>query len=206
MFTETLSTNTKTALGLLGQSHLLDFAYLAGGTACALQLGHRVSIDLDFFTNQEFDAKKIIQALQKIGHFKLQQEEWGTILGSFEDVRFSLFIYNYPVLFPAGSLENIRVAHLKDIAAMKVDAIGSRGIKRDFVDLYFICKEGLPLKEAITLYDQKYGTLASNQIHVQKSLVYFEDADIAAMPTMLKKVSWDDIKYFFESETKTLST
>lgn len=84
MFTETLFGNTKKALAVLGRSDLVNNAYLAGGTACALQLGHRISVDLDFFTPQEFDAKKRAHSLKNIGEFKLERQSWGTILGEFE--------------------------------------------------------------------------------------------------------------------------
>ena len=87
---------------------------------------------------------------------------------------------------------------------MKIDAVASRGVKRDFVDLYFICKSGCSLAEILGYYDKKYGKLASNLIHVQKSLVFFEDAEPDQMPTMLEKVTWDEIKDFFETEIKKL--
>lgn len=189
-------------MALLGESHLLADAYLAGGTACALQLGHRVSIDMDFFTEKEFDAKKTIQQLQKIGHFELEQESWGTILGYLEKVRFSLFVYQYPVLFPYKNFKGIPLLDLKDIAAMKVDAISSRGIKRDFIDLYFICQEGISLKETIRFYDRKYKTLPSTSLHIKKSLVYFVDAEASEMPKMLKPLDWERVKAFFEREVK----
>jgi len=92
---------------------------------------------------------------------------------------------------------------LRDIAAMKLDAIATRGTKRDFVDLYFICKSGgTSLEEIFSFYDKKYGNLAANVIHIQKSLVYFVDAETEQMPNMLKKAKWEDIKKFFEEEVR----
>lgn len=202
MFEETLSKNTKKALALLGESELLKDAYLAGGTACALQLGHRVSIDMDFFTEKEFDAKRTIQQLQKIGNFKLDRQSWGTILGELEKVKFSLFVYQYPILFPFKPFRGIQLADLRDIAAMKIEAIGGRGIKRDFIDLYFICQAGVTLREILRLYDRKYKNLASNRVHIQKSLVYFVDAEASAMPKMIEWIEWNKVKAFFEREVK----
>jgi len=204
MFTKTLFGNTKTALAILGKSHLMDNAYLAGGTACALQIGHRISVDLDFFTPQEFDAEELVRSLKNIGEFKLDKQSWRTILGEFEKIKFSIFVYKYPVLFPFKSLVGINILDLRDVATMKINAISIRGIKRDFIDLYFICQKGVSLKEALSLYDRKYGTLASNIVHIQKSLVYFVDAEMAAMPKMLKKVTWEEVKKFFENEVKKL--
>lgn len=191
-------------MALLGNSHLLDFAYLAGGTACALQAGHRISIDLDFFTPKEFNAKQIIQSLKAVGEFDLEQQSWGTILGSLNDVRFSLFVYEYPVLFPSKEFQGIHIADLRDIAAMKIDAIASRGIKRDFVDLYFLCKTGLSLKEILGFYSQKYEVSTSRFLHIHKSLVYFTDADVSPMPKMLKTADWPTIKKFFETVVKKI--
>jgi len=182
----------------------MDNAYLAGGTAAALHLGHRISMDLDFFTPEEFDAKELTRSLRKRGEFELDKQSWGTILGVLKEVKFSIFVYKYPVLFPFKSLFDINIIDLRDIVAMKIDAISTRGIKRDFIDLYFICQKGMSLKEILSLYNRKYGALASNLVHIQKSLVYFVDAEGTTMPKMLKKADWEDIKRYFEKEVKKL--
>lgn len=204
LFEKTLSKETKKALAVLGKAGLLKNAYLAGGTACALQIGHRISIDLDFFTEREFDAPAIIRSLREIGSFELDETSLGTILGNFEKVKFSLFVYQYPILFPYQTFNGIDLADLRDIAAMKIEAISSRGIKRDFMDLYYICQKGFALKEILSFYDRKYKSLASNKIHLLKSLVYFTDADASVMPKMLETVDWKKVKKFFEHEVRTL--
>ena len=205
MFTETLFGNTKKALGLLGESHLLDKAYLAGGSACALQLGHRISVDLDFFIPEEFEPRELIKSLKKITRFKLDQMSWGTIIGTLEGIRFSIFVYKYPLLFPLKSIFKINVLDLRDIAAMKIDAISTRGKKRDFIDLYFMCQKGITLKKLLSFYERKFGELNSNIIHIQKNLVYYIDADVEEMPKMIKKVKWEEVKVFFEKEVKNLT-
>lgn len=204
MFTKTLFGKTKDTLALLGGSHLLDKAYLGGGTACALHLGHRISVDFDFFTPKEFNAKELIKSLKKMGEFELEQHSWGTILGLMEGIRFSLFVYKYPVLFPCKSILKVDIADLRDIVAMKIDAIAARGRKRDFIDLYFICKEKIPLERALFFYNRKYGKLSSNIVHIHKSLVYFMDAETEEMPRMLKEINWEDVKDYFETEVKKL--
>ena len=85
---------------------------------------------------------------------------------------------------------------------MKIDAIASRGTKRDFIDLYFICQNNYRLDDLLDVYDKKYGMLASNLMHIKKSLIFFEDADADAMPVMLKDVKWNDVKRYFEAEIK----
>lgn len=204
MFEKTLSKDTKKALAVLGKSDLLNKAYLAGGTACALQIGHRISVDLDFFTLEEFDVAAVIRSLKEMGTFDLDRTTWGTILGTFNKVKFSLFVYQYPLLFPRRNFNGIGLADLRDITAMKIEAISSRGIKRDFIDLYCICRKGMPLKEALELYDRKYNNLASNRIHILKSLVYFADAETSPIPKMLETVDWNKVKKFFEREVPPL--
>lgn len=204
MHTETLLGNTKETLAVLGKSGLLDNAYLAGGSACALQLGHRISIDLDFFTQDEFDAKSLIKGLNKIGAFKVDQERWGAVLGAINDIKFSIFVYEYKVLFPYKKISDINILDLRDIAAMKLDAISTRGIRRDFIDLYFICNHGVSLAEIFNFYDRKYGKLSSNSMHIQKSLVYFIDAEASETPKMLKPCKWEDVKKYFEKEVKRM--
>lgn len=205
MFTKTLFGKTKDVLALLGKSHILDKAYLAGGSGLSLQLGHRISVDLDFFTPEEFEPKEIVSRLQKLGNFKLDQTSWGTVLGRLEDIRFSFFVYKYPVLFPFRSLYEINILDLRDIAAMKLDAIATRGTRRDFIDLYFICQKGILLKKIFSFYDRKFGKLASNIVHIQKSLVYFVDAESEKMPRTLKSITWGEIKKYFEEEVRKIA-
>ncbi len=205
MFEQVLPRNTKAILALLEKSEIIQKAYLAGGTALALQLGHRISYDLDFFTQEEFDEQMLLPEIKKISNFQLERIAWRTILGKFKNVKFSIFYYKYPFLYAAKKFGMINVTDIRDITAMKIAAIASRGTKRDFVDLYFICKETISLKEAIQLYDKKYKNLATTEMHIMKSLVYFEDAELDEMPKMLKKLAWEEVKRFFEKEVKQMA-
>lgn len=205
MFEQVLPGNTKAILALLEKSEIIQKAYLAGGTALALQLGHRISYDLDFFTKKEFDENTLLPQIKKISKFELEKIAWRTILGKFKDVRFSIFYYEYPLLYHTKKFGMINILDIHDIAAMKIAAIASRGTKRDFVDLYFICKEIISLENAIQLYDKKYKNLATTEIHIMKSLTYFEDAEAQDMPHMLAPVDWDGVKRFFEEEVKKLT-
>ncbi|MFH2024265.1 MAG: nucleotidyl transferase AbiEii/AbiGii toxin family protein [bacterium] len=204
MFEETLIKGAKENLAILGSSSILQDAYLAGGTAAALQLGHRISVDFDFFTTKEFVPKVFSAELSKLGSFDEEQADKGTVLGNFEGIKFSLFIYKYPLLSPLLKYLSLNIADIDDIAAMKIDAVATRGLKRDFVDLYFICESGYELAQILNSYNKKYGKLASNLIHIQKSLVFFNDAEPDEMPRMLKEVNWEEVKKYFESEVKKL--
>lgn len=88
------------------------------------------------------------------------------------------------------------MADIRDIAAMKIDAIASCGANRDFIDLYHICLAGHKLSAILDCYDKRYGKLASNLVHIQKSLVFFDDAEADEMPRMLKETKWKDVKNF----------
>lgn len=205
MFEEVLPGNTKEILALLEKSRIIKHSYLAGGTALALQIGHRVSYDLDFFTEEEFDEKLLLPEINKISDFQLEKVAWRTILGRFKGVRFSIFYYEYPLLSPLKKFGMINILEVRDIAAMKIAAIASRGAKRDFVDLYFICREIIILPEAIELYGRKYMNLATTALHILKSLTYFEDAEDEEMPQMLKEITWPKVKVFFREKIKKIA-
>lgn len=204
MFEQVLPGNTKTILALLGKSKIIQKAYLAGGTGLALQLGHRISYDLDFFTLEEFDEEIFLPEIKKISQFQLEKTAWRTIMGNFRDVRFSIFYYKYPIVYSTKKFGMVNILDARDIAGMKIAAIASRGSKRDFVDLYFLCKEIAPLKEIIRIYDRKYKNLATTAVHVMKSIIYFNDAEPEKMPEMLKKVEWEEVKKYFEDEVKKI--
>lgn len=207
MFEEVLPKDAKSALAILGKSGLLKEAYLAGGTALALHIGHRISVDFDFFTRKEFNESYLVQKLTELPlSFKLEKTDAGTILGYLNKTRFSLFFYKYPILGEVRQFLNSNILDVKDIAPMKLAAISDRGTKRDFIDLYFIVvvEKLLTLQEVFDLYDQKFKILNQNKAHILKSLIYFDDADEQPMPQMLKKVDWITVKKFFELETKFL--
>lgn len=206
MFEQVLPGNTKAILALLEKSEIIQKAYLAGGTALALQLGHRISYDLDFFTKEEFDENILLPQIKKISKFELEKIAWRTILGKFKDVRFSIFYYEYPLLYHTKKFGMINILDLRDIVAMKIAAIASRGSKRDFIDLYFICKKTISLENTLQFYDKKYKNLATTAVHIMKSLTYFEDAEAEDMPHMLVPVNWQKVKNFFEKEVKKLAS
>lgn len=204
MFTEALSGNTENILALLGESLLIKDFYLAGGTAAALQLGHRISYDLDFYSPKNFDSAVLAKNIDTIGQFNVSQVGEGTVLGNLNSVNISLFYYPYPLLFPVKKFHQVSIADIKDIAAMKIGALSGRGRKRDFIDLYFICRKVTNLEEVLRLYDRKYKNLASISFHIRKSLTYFADAEDDSMPDVLKEVTWKEVKKFFWKEVLNL--
>lgn len=193
-----LSPDAITAFEVLSRQDFLKSFYLAGGTGCALHIGHRRSQDFDFFSQKRFEIFLLQNALRNLGRFVADYSDAGTLVGRLDGIKLGLFHYAYPLLEDAGVFLGGRVASLVDIGCMKVDAISSRGTKRDFVDLYFVLKTlGLDLGAFFQRFERKYGRDGFNRHHVLKSLVYFEDADRDPDPEMLVEFSWDDAKRFF---------
>lgn len=206
MFVNTLPADARQLLSQLGQEPLLKSFYLAGGSAAALHLGHRVSIDLDFFTlRDDYEAESLTQQLRAIGHLNIQQQSRGTLTGLLKGVRVSFFSYPYPTLAEMAELDNVVVAHLLDIALMKLIAISQRGTMRDFIDLYFICQHGHRLDDLLGQVPEKYQTVSYSSYHLLRALAYFADAEEDETPHMLVPFEWDDVKQFFEGEVRRLA-
>ncbi len=169
-------------------SNFKDIFYLAGGTSLALQLGHRDSIDFDFFTQDNFDENKLIEKIENIfsiENTKIIQLERGTVTAIIDgEVKISFFNYKYNLLEKVIETEFLNLASVLDIACMKMSAICSRSTNKDYVDLYFILKD-LNLENILENVKIKYPTLDINVI--LKSLVYFEDIELEPLMMYLEK-------------------
>lgn len=95
--------------------------------------------------------------------------------------------------------------HLKKIMAMKLAAIMDRGSKKDFIDLYFLSKKGISIDEGFKYYEKKYQAISNNLYSLIKGLSYFDDAETSDMPEMIEKVSWTEVKKFFQKEVIRLA-
>ncbi|MGA2753387.1 MAG: nucleotidyl transferase AbiEii/AbiGii toxin family protein [Terracidiphilus sp.] len=198
-----ITASTETTLGILRDAHLLDDFYLAGGTGLALQFGHRLSLDLDFFSKEQFAEEMFLQCVQALDGFTLSAKAPYTIHATVQGTKVSFLGYAYPVLFPQNRFLGVAIADPRDIACMKVSAIASRGTRRDFVDLYF-CAERFGLKEILRLFGRKYAQTHYSKIHILKSLTFFGDAERDPMPNMLEMLDWKRVKQFFSSEAPNL--
>ena len=152
-----------------------DF-YLAGGTGLALQLGHRDSIDFDFFSKNNINTQELFLKIKDVfkNHKILKTQEEKNTLTVFidENIKLSFFTYNYKLIEKLINEPNLRIASILDIACMKLSAIVSRATNKDYIDLYFIIKK-IPLKLILNKLNKKLPELDINL--VLKSLVYFED-------------------------------
>ncbi len=185
---------------------LKDRFYLAGGTALALHLGHRDSIDFDFFTQEDIDTKslfnEIIEALDNHSIVKTQEEN-NTLSVIIDDtVKLSFFTYKYKMLNEAIDEPYLNIASVADIACMKLSAVTGRATNKDYIDLYFIL-DTFSLDELLELSIQKHNNLDINLI--LKSLVYFDD--IEDEPIVFKEgnyVKWQEVQKRLINSVKEL--
>lgn len=204
MFQQGISKPTQSSLAVLSQVKFVGEYFLAGGTACALYLGHRLSFDLDFFSSKPVEPRIIAAGLKDLGELEVYQNDEGTFNGKFKQVKLSFFVYPYRMLYPFLEYSGVKLADLKDIACMKLDAISRRGTKRDFIDLFFICKQ-FELSYLLKLFEKKFKKLNVPVWHIIKSLMYFEDAERDDFPEMLQPVDWKEVKQYFQAQVKQLA-
>lgn len=149
---------------------------LVGGTALSLQIGHRKSIDLDLFTQTDFVADEILQHLLDNGYSpQVRHVQKQTLIVEIEGIKVDFIRFRYPFANDILLWEDIRLADIRDIACMKIDAIMGRGKKKDFCDLYFLLQR-FSLKDMMTWYANMFQH--STLFHVFKSLTWFEDANL----------------------------
>jgi predicted nucleotidyltransferase component of viral defense system len=204
MLTTGIAPDTLDCLKLLSSQTFVDQYYLAGGTAVALHYGHRRSYDLDFFSVNPIEPQPLLNHLTSLGKLEVKQNDAGTFNGQLNQTKLSFFAYLHPLLEPVLDFEGIRIASIPDLAAMKLEAISSRGTKRDFIDAYFIAQD----KTLFSMFDwfnRRYQDQNVSQTHVLKSLTYFIDAESDPMPDMVKTLDWSSVKSFFQTEVKRLA-
>lgn len=193
---EVIGPSTETALGAIAAAKLEPSFYLAGGTGLALRLGHRRSLDLDFFAEDRMDEETVLRDLLRLGELSVVAKAKETLDVYLFETKVSFLTYPYPVLFPFDSYAGVPVADPRDIACMKISAISSRGTRRDFFDLHMVAK-AYGLDELLRLFERKYARVRYNRVHVLKSLVYFEDAEKDPPPALLIELPWQETKDFF---------
>lgn len=205
LFWDTITEEMKYVLNGFSQSEIGRQFYLAGGTAVALQIGHRRSVDLDFFSRTE-DVPTIRPGLEEtLAKFNasLVDSAWGNLIYLVRDVRVGFYGYGYELMSPLVEKEGLRLASLEDIALMKLDALLSRAARKDFYDLYFICQR-IPLRQLLDVAPQKYPFVRDFEAQVVKRLIYFDNAEHETNPPLLEPVTWETIKEYFVAQAKEI--
>lgn len=198
---QTIYPATLQLLKELQSLELLKECRLVGGTALALQLGHRNSVDLDFFGTVPETSDEILDVLRENHEVTIIKESKNIHIYLIDGVKVDIVNYKYGWIDSSVEEDGIRVADVKDIAAMKVAAIIGRGTKKDFIDLFFLLKQ-YSLKNLLEFYLQKYpdGSL----FIALKSLSYFEDAESDPMPVMFEDIDWPGVKASIRESISTL--
>lgn len=205
---EILPLSTKKALLVFSEAAeiLTSDWYLAGGTALALQVGHRSSVDLDFFTqNKYFEVAELENALLGLGNWRTDRTDRGTLYGTLLGAKVSFIAY--PFFHPGDITKTfgaVRLISPDDIAVMKIIAISQRGKKRDFIDLYWYCNNLGKLEEIFNRLPKHYPQ-EHNMSHILKSLAFFGDAEADPMPQVNFEITWEKVKSYFINEVPILT-
>lgn len=189
---------------------MADF-YLAGGTAVAVHLGHRLSLDLDFFSvRPDVDLDAVRDSVRHaFAEASTVAQTDAAVQLLCDGAPIDLVRYPYPPLRAIErTADGIAVASLLDLAAMKLGALSRRGLRRDFWDLAEIVRRGgVTLEEACRAYRERYGVAEADLYHVLRALAWFEDAERDPMyPAGLTEAGWRDIQAFFLREAPKLLT
>jgi len=204
---ETVTPLMRKIMQIVGQSDLSTRFYLAGGTALALHLGHRRSIDLDFFS--ELDQVRPETHRQVLGvleayHPLVVEQAWGNLLLLVQDLHVGFFGYGYRLVAPLLQAEGAPLAGLADIGLMKLDALASRASRKDFHDLYAIA-QSISLRNLLDLAPLKYPSTRDFEAMVVRYMVYFDRAEQEAPPILLQTADWETVKAFFREQAVALS-
>ena len=173
LYKETVSSDTLELLTTLMHDPLLSDFFLVGGTALSLQIGHRRSIDLDLFTQKDFDENALLSEVEEKYNFYTDFQSNNTLKGQIDGVKVDFISHKYPLINPLLVIEDVRMAGIQDIAAMKLNAIAGNGTRlKDFIDIAYISSVITPI-QIVEAYQGKYS--ARNPVMAIKSMVYHND-------------------------------
>jgi hypothetical protein len=206
MHAEVLPPEQQACLRQLGPVATAGGFHLVGGTAVAMHLGHRQSVDFDWCT-QQFPGEPVNFAAALAGHgvsLAPTSLAHGTVHGSVDGVKVSFLEFKPPLLEPTLDWPEYgcRLAGLSDLAAMKLLAVSQRGTKKDFIDVHAL-GGAMPLQAMIDAYCRRFGLTDSGR--VLAALCYFDDADTEPMPTMLVPADWEGIKQAIRRQVRAIA-
>ena len=192
LYTQTVSGETLELLKrLMGDERLPKFR-LVGGTALALQIGHRKSVDLDLFTDDSFDEQQLREYMERAYGLHTEFMDKETLKGEIKGVQIDCIAHHYPWIGEAMEDDGIRLASIEDICAMKLNAIAGNGTRiKDFIDVAYLSKQ-FSLRQMLSFFEAKYN---ANPIMAAKALTYFDDINLAEPVMMLNgKLNWKEIE------------
>ena len=173
--------------------------YLAGGTALALQLGYRESIDFDFFSEKDFNPDELLKSLKLDFEVDDITMALGTLNCMIKEIKLQFLNYPYPLLEEFTNWDGINLSSVIDVACTKMITVSVRGSKKDYIDIYYLLQK-YDLEELFKNMDKKYKGLDFNKTHILKSLTYFGEADEQPMPRMHIETDWNEVKKVISSK------
>jgi hypothetical protein len=184
---------------ILALDQLSSFG-LGGGTSIALRMGHRISADLDFFANIEFNTQSVFQLIsKKIPSSELLFEKNQTVIFSINDVKVDFVLYPFPWLLPFDIIDDIRFLSITDIIPMKLQAVSNRNAKKDYWDIAALF-ENYSLEEMLKIFKQKFPQVDIG--FIIHSLTDFEQADSEPDPDSYTNITWNEIKFQLITEVR----
>jgi nucleotidyltransferase AbiEii toxin of type IV toxin-antitoxin system len=209
---ETLSPRAQELLGRYAERPWGEDFYLAGSAALALYLGHRPVRDLDLMggTNRLTppDRRDLLGDLLALEPSLAEKTEVETARDGYLFVRqggvgVRFFYYPYPLAEPFEDLAGFAVASAVDLGLMKLGAIISRGTRRDFVDLFLLCRR-LPLADLLARADDKFGHVRDFPLQALKGLADLSEAEVEPMPRLAVPVDWAEVEAWLRHEVREL--
>ncbi|HEX2396157.1 MAG TPA: nucleotidyl transferase AbiEii/AbiGii toxin family protein [Bacteroidales bacterium] len=194
LHTESVEDSTLELIMLLQDKEYLKGFYLVGGTAIALFIGHRKSVDIDLFSNFSFDETTLLENIHQDFNYQLSFTAANTLKGSIKRVKVDFLAHRYPYLNPPISMDGVDMLSLEDLIAMKLNAISTSGQRsKDFIDIYFLLEQ-YDIGQMLSFYQKKYGQ--QNDTFILKSLIYFDDVDLSDWPVLIvnSDLTWEAIK------------
>lgn len=197
LHTTTIKPGTFSLLKTLLKINELSNFSLVGGTALALQYGHRISVDIDLFSDKKFDRLSLIKVLEKKFGPAFNYEGGESRFGIFcfiNGVKTDIVYYPHKQIDTYHKNKEVRMYSAVDIAAMKIQAILGRGKKKDFFDLVELINR-FSLPEIMEFHKKKY---PSQQllISIPQAIIYFDDAEESEDPVSLNHLTWENVKDF----------
>jgi len=195
---ESVENSTLELIKFLQDKEYLKGFYLVGGTAIALFIGHRKSVDIDLFSNFSFDETTLLENIHQDFNYQLSFTASNTLKGSIKRVKVDFLAHRYPYLNPPVTLGGINMLSLEDLIAMKLNAISTSGQRsKDFIDIFYLLEQ-YDVGHMLSFYQKKYGQ--QNDTFILKSLIYFDDVDLSDWPVLISKpdLDWEDVKKSME--------
>jgi predicted nucleotidyltransferase component of viral defense system len=207
-YPQAITQSCQCCLEFLSSKDFIRDYYLAGGTALALQIGHRISTDLDWFsTSQPLlfpEREKVSQILSENKEFEIASEQDGLLFTRLFQTDVSFIYQHHTLVERTIEYQGVRLASPTDIGLMKLAAINSRGNRRDFIDLYCL-RDIVSLDRLLDLAPAKYHDRPSFLSVAARALAYFEDAEGQPMPRMMNSIQWSEVRLYCEAAARKLT-